>query len=196
MSDRRDNRESRGRDPRDREADRDRDRIPRGRGGMEREREGRREGRMDRRGPLMGPDRRPFDRPSLRDNVRKPMAPILKPKPEIDRETTCPLLLRMFCKVGAHHTVEEFQNGKTPKDDELTMHTWLDATFKELMNLVREVTDEAKPRGTRFEFSVVYPTQKGTTVMKEVGVITVGQKNDVEKVCLGMTRFKIGDYID
>lgn len=121
---------------------------------------------------------------------------LLKPKPDIDREKTCPLLLRMFCKLDGHHSVDDYQKGNVPVEDELTMHTWLDASFRELTALIREVTDEAKPRGTQFEFSAVYPTQRGAIVMKEIATVVAGHKADSDLVCLGQTRFKIGDYID
>ena len=37
---------------------------------------------------------------------------------EIDREKTCPLLIRVFCKPGGHHKLEEFAiRGKEPGSD-------------------------------------------------------------------------------
>ncbi len=36
----------------------------------------------------------------------------------IDREKTCPLLIRVFCKPGMHHKLEEFAiRGKEPGSD-------------------------------------------------------------------------------
>lgn len=36
----------------------------------------------------------------------------------IDREKTCPLLIRVFCKPGSHHKLEEFAiRGKEPGSD-------------------------------------------------------------------------------
>jgi histone deacetylase complex subunit SAP18 len=54
----------------------------------------------------------------------------------VDREKTCPLLLRVFTKIGGHHTVEDFAiRGKEPKD-EVQIYTWRDATLRELTDLV------------------------------------------------------------
>ncbi|CAO2820005.1 unnamed protein product [Amaranthus hypochondriacus] len=55
----------------------------------------------------------------------------------VDREKTCPLLLRVFTKIGGHHTQEDFSvRGKEPKD-EVQIYTWMDATLRELTDLVR-----------------------------------------------------------
>jgi len=36
----------------------------------------------------------------------------------IDREKNCPLLIRLFCKPGSHHKLEEFAiRGKEPGSD-------------------------------------------------------------------------------
>ncbi|XBI70120.1 hypothetical protein VPH35_064684 [Triticum aestivum] len=79
--------------------------------------------------------------------------PMAHPRPEpIDREKTCPLLLRVFTKVGGHHLNEEFsERGKEPKD-EVQIYTWKDATLQELINrrfyiLKDTVTGEDMDRG-------------------------------------------------
>ena len=46
-----------------------------------------------------------------------------KPAPAVDREKTCPLLLRVFVGKRGHHRTEEFQRGRLP-EDELQMYTW------------------------------------------------------------------------
>lgn len=33
------------------------------------------------------------------------------PEPEIDREKTCPLLMRVFPKLNGHHKLDEFSKG-------------------------------------------------------------------------------------
>eukprot|EP01134_Creolimax_fragrantissima_P001441 CFRG1441T1 len=118
-----------------------------------------------------------------------------KPMPEVDREKTCPLLLRLFCSVGEHHALSEYTAGKVPSD-ELMVHTWLNATFKEITLLIKGAIDEAKQKGTRLVFSAVYPTPTGQMIMKEIGELTTGKKGDRDLIGLGQTRFKIGDYLD
>lgn len=43
---------------------------------------------------------------------------------------TCPLLLRVFCSTGRHHSTNEFGHGNVPSN-ELQIYTWQDATLQE-----------------------------------------------------------------
>ena len=43
--------------------------------------------------------------------------------------------------------------GKVPPN-ELQIYTWLDASLKELMSLVREVNPESRKKGTYFDFAI------------------------------------------
>ncbi|KAL0325768.1 UNVERIFIED_CONTAM: Polygalacturonate 4-alpha-galacturonosyltransferase [Sesamum radiatum] len=96
----------------------------------------------------------------------KPAAPRLEP---VDREKTCPLLLRVFTKVGSHHSDEDFAvRGKEPKD-EVQIYTWMDATLRELTDLVKEVAPEARRRDAILSFAFVYPDKRGRFVVREVG---------------------------
>ncbi|KAF2311111.1 hypothetical protein GH714_019549 [Hevea brasiliensis] len=64
-----------------------------------------------------------------------PLREVLLLQP-VDREKTCPLLLRVFTKIGNHHSKEDFAvRGKEPKD-EVQIYTWKDATLRELTDLV------------------------------------------------------------
>lgn len=65
----------------------------------------------------------------------------------------CPLLLRIFCSTGRHHTPGDYARGKTP-ENELQIYTWMDCTLRELMKLIKDVNPEARRRGTKFSFSV------------------------------------------
>ena len=41
----------------------------------------------------------------------------------VDREKTCPLLLRVFCNTSRHHSAGEYARGRTPTN-ELQIYTW------------------------------------------------------------------------
>lgn len=81
----------------------------------------------------------------------------------LDREKTCPFLLRVFCSTSRHNPMQDYAKGqsatlqaardfpkvahltlfisltgKTPAN-ELQIYTWKDATLKELTSLVKEV---------------------------------------------------------
>ncbi|CAH9145842.1 unnamed protein product [Cuscuta epithymum] len=117
----------------------------------------------------------------------------------VDREKTCPLLLRVFTKVGGHHAESEFAvRGKEPKD-EVQIYTWMDASLRELTDLVKEVAPEARKRDAVLSFSFVYPDKNGRFVVREVGKtysIPSGRRPDNGNQTLSDLKFEIGDYLD
>ncbi len=42
----------------------------------------------------------------------------------------CPLLLRVFTKLGSHHHLEDFGKRGQESKDEVQMYTWMDATLR------------------------------------------------------------------
>ncbi|CAK9134486.1 unnamed protein product [Ilex paraguariensis] len=117
----------------------------------------------------------------------------------VDREKTCPLLLRVFTKIGGHHTDMDFAvRGKEPKD-EVQIYTWKDATLRELTDLVKEVAPEARRRDVVLSFAFVYPAKSGRFVVREVGrtfSYPNGRQPDSGSKALGELNFQIGDYLD
>ncbi|KAJ8632692.1 hypothetical protein MRB53_026028 [Persea americana] len=116
----------------------------------------------------------------------------------VDREKTCPLLLRVFTKIGSHHTKEDFAvRGKEPKD-EVQIYTWKDATLRELTDLVKEVAPTARRRDAKLSFAFVYPDKHGRYVVRQVGMTNSyasGRRLDDGKA-LAELSFQIGDYLD
>jgi histone deacetylase complex subunit SAP18 len=122
-----------------------------------------------------------------------------RPKPEpVDREKTCPLLLRVFTKSGGHHTSEDYAvRGKEPKD-EVQIYTWKDASLRELTDLVKEVSVAARRRNARLSFAFVYPNNKGGYNVREVGETMAypNRKQPDDSKTLSELPFEIGDYLD
>ncbi|KGN56569.1 histone deacetylase complex subunit SAP18 isoform X2 [Cucumis sativus] len=123
-----------------------------------------------------------------------PPRPRLEP---VDREKTCPLLLRVFTKTGSHHFNEDFAvRGKEPRD-EVQIYTWKDATLRELTDLVKEVAPEARRRNAKLSFALVYPDRHGRFVLREVGkTFSFGNRRLDDSLALGELGFQIGDYLD
>ena len=48
------------------------------------------------------------------------------------------------------------------------IHTWMDATLRELSDLIKEVKPQARGRMTRISFALVYPDKRGRNVMRQV----------------------------
>jgi len=115
----------------------------------------------------------------------------------VDREKTCPLLLRVFCSNGGrHHSMNEYSHGSTPKN-ELQIYTWMDASLKEITSLIRDVNPDTKRKGTYFDFALVFPDSRpGVFRMREIGVTCSGQRGADDSKTLLQAKFQIGDYLD
>lgn len=119
-----------------------------------------------------------------------------KEQPKVDREKTCPLLLRVFTCQGRHHRPDEFTRNSYPPD-ELQVYTWMDATLSELMTLIKEVKADARNRFTTFSFATVFPdSRRGGFRVKEIGTTCGARKSPEDNVSLGSLGFQIGDFID
>ncbi|KAG7256453.1 hypothetical protein CRUP_001581 [Coryphaenoides rupestris] len=120
-----------------------------------------------------------------------------EPEKPIDREKTCPLLLRVFTtNNGRHHRMDEFTRGNVPAS-ELQIYTWMDATLKELTSLVKEVFPEARKKGTHFSFATVFPDPiRQMYRMKDIGNTVSGRKGPEDSLTLQSQKFQIGDYLD
>jgi histone deacetylase complex subunit SAP18 len=114
----------------------------------------------------------------------------------VDREKTCPLLLRVFVSTSGHHNSRAEYSRGTPSN-ELQIYTWQDATLKELTKLITEVYPNTKTKGTQFEFAVVWPNPRTPGFnMKEIGSTTIGTKGPDDNSTLQSKKFVIGDYLD
>lgn len=77
------------------------------------------------------------------------------------------------------------------------MYTWMDATLKELTILVKEVNQDARKPGTRFDFALVFPDLRTPMYrMREIGSTINGRKEPDDNKTLAQSRFQIGDFLD
>jgi len=122
-----------------------------------------------------------------------------EPKPDlkVDREKTCPLLLRVFTKLNGHHEKEEFaEHGKEPVGDEVQIYTWKDATLKELTELIRGVRPAARRSPAKLSFAFVYPDRTGKNVVKPVGSTFTQRSGPDDRKTLHELKFESGDFLD
>jgi len=118
------------------------------------------------------------------------------PKNAVNREETCPLLLRVFCSTSRHNNIQEYSRGDTP-ENEIQIYTWMDASLKELTGLIKEVNPDARRRGTFFEFALVYPDLRmGKYLSRDIGQTIAGKQGNDDNKTLGDCKFSIGDYMD
>ncbi|GAA5880149.1 hypothetical protein JCM8547_001580 [Rhodosporidiobolus lusitaniae] len=58
--------------------------------------------------------------------------------PRVDREKSCPHLLRAFVRSNTHHSDSEFTVSSLPTADEHQLYTWRDSTLREILLLLRD----------------------------------------------------------
>ena len=114
----------------------------------------------------------------------------------IDREKSCPMYVRLFCRMNGHHRPEEFGREKVPIEDEVTVYTWKDANLSELASLIKEVNVECRRRDANFSFQLVYQDMKGNFHSKPIGIISNSQSSRNDNITLEALRFVQGDFID
>lgn len=120
----------------------------------------------------------------------------VEPEKPVDREKTCPLLLRVFCCTGRHNNIMEYRGGNVPTN-EIQIYTWMDATLKEITSLVKEVNPEARRKGTMFDFALVYPSPATPGFrFRDIGTTVSGQKGADDNKTLSKLGFNIGEYMD
>lgn len=129
----------------------------------------------------------------------------------VDRQKTCPMYVRLFCRVNGHHRyfatglpalltasarAEEFTRDRQPIDDELNIYTWKDATLRELSDLIKEVNTESRRRDARLIFRLVYPDLRGDYRSKPLGTVSNTKGSREDYLTLEELRFLQGDFID
>ena len=73
----------------------------------------------------------------------------------------------------------------------------MDATLKDLMNMVRASNPDVRRRGTKFDFSAVYAEGRTPAYrMRELGSTVAGRSGPDDNVTLATKKFQIGDLID
>lgn len=122
----------------------------------------------------------------------------------VNRDEVCPMLVRCFWRLDQHHHTAEYAKAHANNlpINELQLHTWSDATLKELADLIKNTDnpggERAKMRTARMDFAVVFPDTNGRYQMREVGRVfsmANGRPDDSAKT-LASLRFQAGDLID
>lgn len=103
----------------------------------------------------------------------------------------------MFYRQGGHHKSDDFGPVKLPTSDEVQIHTWRDATLKELSTLLQSIkpVEYAKP-SVRFSFRMVYQAASGAFRVKTLGSVLNSSPGKDDTVTLDDIEFVIGDYMD
>jgi len=115
----------------------------------------------------------------------------------LDREKVCPFLLRVFCKRGSHHRIDDFTINYQPVEDEIQIYTWKDASLREIASLLAEVDPKYAKHGNSISFKAIYlDNVRARYNSKDLGVINISKPSKTDDVTLADNGFIIGDFID
>jgi histone deacetylase complex subunit SAP18 len=115
---------------------------------------------------------------------------------DINREKICPFLVRVYFKVGDFNNLDDFNAGIFPKQRELYIYTWMDASLREITMLIKDTIEACQDKETVLNYSFVFPDTKGKLIRKEVGYVYANKFCNDESKTLQQLKFTIGDYID
>jgi len=118
-------------------------------------------------------------------------------KAKVDRANTCPFLLRIYIKHNEAHKEDDFSvilRGKEPQN-EIQIHTWKDATLREVVDLLKEVEPITRNWGTKVNISFVYPDKRGKNVMKEIAILDAQKEGKDDHKTLDDYHFLVGDML-
>ena len=117
----------------------------------------------------------------------------------VDREKTCPFLLRIFYKINGFNSLNLFRDGSFPA--ELNIYTWEDADLDELAKFIHiALKNTVLGIYDYYKFSRIYYDSKGTFLRDDIGAVVINNKssklNYNVKKTLKEIGFQIGDYFD
>ncbi|KAJ3223040.1 hypothetical protein HDU81_009449 [Chytriomyces hyalinus] len=73
----------------------------------------------------------------------------------VDREKTCPFLVRVFVKAAEHHSLTDISAGKA-KEDEHHLHLWKDSTLREISHLLSAKMPDLNDPEIRLTFKILF----------------------------------------
>ena len=117
----------------------------------------------------------------------------------VNREKTCPFLLRVFYKINGNNHLSDFEGEKFPP--ELNIYTWEDANLKELAKFIHDaLKDTVIGMYDLYQFSRIHYDSDGTLLRDYSGSVVINDKksklNKNMKTSLKEIGFQIGDYFD
>ena len=108
-----------------------------------------------------------------------------------------PSLLRSLASFTKIRFVRRDYEKEQLPQNELQIHTWMDATLGELTQLIKDVIPDVRGGGVQFAFAIVSPDESYNRYhINEIGKTENGQQRPDNQIQLGNKRFHVGDYID
>ncbi|CAM9225891.1 unnamed protein product [Chrysoparadoxa australica] len=114
----------------------------------------------------------------------------------VQRSKVCPMLMRVFWRLHSHHVPADYQLGRLPKQQEVSLYVWFDTTLREISSMFQDAVPEARRRNSRCTFCVVYPDKQGNQLFKQVGCVRQMEKGEDDGKTLKELNYSAGDYVD
>ncbi|CXI77808.1 histone deacetylase complex subunit SAP18, putative [Plasmodium berghei] len=113
----------------------------------------------------------------------------------INREKTCPFLLRLFYKTNVEYiSVDDIDlNMSGTNNNELQIYAWIDITMREIVTLVKDFYEEGRKRNAQWIFNGYSFEKKKINFLSKVHSIKHNYKED-NKTLLSLN-YEIGDII-
>ena len=94
----------------------------------------------------------------------------------VDREKTCPFLIRCFWTANKRPNTPADYNVKIGNGtykvpvNEVQIYTWNDASLREITDLLKDTIPPSRQKRSIIYYSLVYPDRTGMHVMKPVSL--------------------------
>jgi len=124
---------------------------------------------------------------------------------KIDRSKRCPFLIRIFPSFDQHHRIEDFGKRDLLPKVEFHVHTWLDASLRDLALIIGRDCDfvtskfpaaDAPPGANlEFRFNSVSQADNGPPRYRHLGLCYSTRESPNDQKQLAQTPFVIGDMV-
>lgn len=116
--------------------------------------------------------------------------------PQINREKTCPFLLRVFYKENEAVPIESLKDREpVQKEDEVRVYTWMDATLREIVEQLKVEIPNARRRDAQFDLNLAITNLTGGLEYRNIGTIHSTRRGNLDTFTLHRIRLVIGDYL-
>ncbi|GAA5882299.1 hypothetical protein JCM16303_004057 [Sporobolomyces ruberrimus] len=130
-------------------------------------------------------------------------------EPRVDREKTCPSLLRVFVNSQHHHPDSAFTNSSLPVSNEYQVFVWRDSTLREIVLSLRDAAPHLRNNTfAKYSLKLVFwdskldrhtSTDLASIAAKELGAMSSSEPRRAAGAAdksLTQVKYVVGDFID
>ena len=107
-------------------------------------------------------------------------------------------MIRLFINVGTYHNIESFSfisgDSMIPEQDEIIIYAWPDATLREIADMIKDCSEEAKLKTAKLGIRMIYPDEQGKAVPLDLGILSNTTRGYIDNLTLSSIKYQTGDY--